>query len=60
MIKAEHITKRFGRLEAVSNVSFELDCGCSLALWGSNGAGKTTLIRCLLGVIRFRGGASIG
>lgn len=60
MIKAEHITKRFGRLEAVSDVSFQLDSGCSLALWGSNGAGKTTLIRCLLGIIRFRGGASIG
>lgn len=60
MIRAAAITKRFGRVEAVSDVSFELEDGGSLALWGSNGAGKTTLIRCLLGVIRHRGRASIG
>ncbi len=60
MISASHITKRFGRLVAVNDVSFELDAGCSLALWGSNGAGKTTLIRCLLGIIRFGGAARIG
>jgi ABC-type multidrug transport system ATPase subunit len=60
MITATNITKRFGRVAAVSGVSFELDDGGSLALWGSNGAGKTTLIRCLLGVTRFRGQASIG
>ncbi len=60
MIRAEKITKRFGRVEAVSRVSFDLDAGGALALWGSNGAGKTTLIRCLLGVIRHRGTASIG
>jgi len=55
VIRATEITKRFGRVEAVSDVSFELDDGGALALWGSNGAGKTTLIRCLLGVIRHRG-----
>ncbi|MCB9848502.1 MAG: ABC transporter ATP-binding protein [Phycisphaeraceae bacterium] len=60
MIHAKGITKRFGRVQAVSDVSFELDAGASIALWGSNGAGKTTLIRCLLGVIRFKGNASVG
>jgi ABC-type multidrug transport system ATPase subunit len=60
MIRAKSITKRFGRVEAVSKVSFTLDNGGSIALWGSNGAGKTTLIRCLLGVVRFGGTASIG
>lgn len=60
MIRANKITKRFGRVEAVSSVSFDLADGGSIALWGSNGAGKTTLIRCLLGVIRFRGSATIG
>jgi ABC-2 type transport system ATP-binding protein/nitrous oxidase accessory protein len=60
MIRAERITKRFGRVEAVSSVSFALEPGGALALWGSNGAGKTTLIRCLLGVIRFGGSAAIG
>ncbi len=60
MIRATEITRRFGRVEAVSALSFELEAGGSVALWGSNGAGKTTLIRCLLGVIRHRGQASIG
>lgn len=60
MIVAKGITKRFGRTAAVSDVSFQLEDGGAIALWGSNGAGKTTLIRCLLGVIRFNGSASIG
>jgi len=60
MIRASRVTKRFGRVRAVSEVSFELSPGGSLALWGSNGAGKTTLIRCLLGVVRCRGRAAIG
>jgi len=60
MIRATKISKRFGRVDAVSSVSFDLEAGGSLALWGSNGAGKTTLIRCLLGVIRYKGGAVIG
>jgi len=60
MIQVTNITKRFGRVEAVSSVSLELEPGGSLALWGSNGAGKTTLVRCLLGVIRYRGHALIG
>jgi ABC-type multidrug transport system ATPase subunit len=55
MIHAANITKRFGKMQAVSDVSFTLEQGGSVALWGSNGAGKTTLIRCLLGVIRHRG-----
>lgn len=60
MIRAVNITKRFGRVRAVSDVSFQLDEGAALALWGSNGAGKTTLIRCILGVIRFKGRANVG
>lgn len=60
MITARRVTKRFGHATAVDDVSFEMKPGEALALWGSNGAGKTTLIRCLLGVSRFRGTASIG
>ena len=59
MICAKSITKRFGKVEAVSDVSFTIEQGGALALWGSNGAGKTTLIRCLLGVIRHRGRVTI-
>lgn len=59
MISAQHITKRFGRYAAVNDVSFDLESGHALALWGSNGAGKTTLIRCLLGITRSRGKITI-
>lgn len=60
MIRVNNIIKKYGRVAAVGGVSFELAQGESVALWGSNGAGKTTLIRCLLGVVRFRGEASLG
>jgi len=41
----EHLTKRFGGLTAVSNVSFELRRDQIVGLIGPNGAGKTTLLR---------------
>lgn len=55
MIEARNITKKFKRVLAVDGLSFDLEAGGSLALWGSNGAGKTTLIRCLLGVFPCKG-----
>jgi len=60
MIRADHVIKAFRRVRAVDGVCFDLDAGESLALWGSNGAGKTTLIRCLLGMIPFKGSITIG
>lgn len=59
MIEATGVTKSFKRIRAVDDVSFTLDEGDSLALWGSNGAGKTTLIRCLLGVFPCKGHVKI-
>ncbi len=55
MIRAERITKRFGRFTAVDDLSFVVHPGEALALWGSNGAGKTTVIRCVLGLLRYQG-----
>ncbi len=55
MIDVQNLIKRFGSLTAVNNVSFKINEGESVALWGSNGAGKTTVLRCLLGVIPFDG-----
>lgn len=55
MIQAKNITKRFGKLTAVDDVSFQIKKGEAVAFWGSNGAGKTTVLRCLLGVIQFGG-----
>ena len=41
------MTKSFGTLEVLSNVSFSLNEGESLAIIGASGSGKTTLLRCL-------------
>jgi len=55
MVKVKNLTKKFGNLAAIDNLSFEIEAGESVALWGENGAGKTTALRCLLGVIPFEG-----
>jgi Cu-processing system ATP-binding protein len=55
-ITVEKISKRFGRVEAVREVSFTLPPGELVALIGPNGAGKTTLLKLLLGLVRPSGG----
>jgi heme exporter protein A len=60
-LEATGISRLFGRHRAVSNVSFALGAGESLALFGPNGAGKTTLLRMLAGLLRpTSGSATIG
>lgn len=59
MIRMQGVTRRFGRTTAVDGIGLEISHGDSVALWGSNGAGKTTLIRCVLGLLRFRGEITI-
>ncbi len=51
-VSADKITKYFGRRRALSSVSFSLDGGQSLALFGDNGAGKTTLLKVLATLLR--------
>jgi Cu-processing system ATP-binding protein len=51
-VEVSHVTKRFGRVEAVRDVSFALPVGETIALVGHNGAGKTTLLKLMLGLIR--------
>ncbi len=50
ILQVQNVTKRFGGLTAVNNVSFDLPEGQILGLIGPNGAGKTTLFNCINGV----------
>ena len=50
--EVENLTKRFGGLVAVSDVSFKVERDEIVGLIGPNGAGKTTLIRCVLGILK--------
>lgn len=50
---------RYGLLQAVRGVSFELAPGETVALIGANGAGKTTLMRAIAGAHRQRGGSVV-
>jgi ABC-2 type transport system ATP-binding protein len=52
MIKADNVSKRFGRFDAVKNVQVHVKKGSIYGLLGSNGAGKTTLLKILSGIIR--------
>jgi ABC-2 type transport system ATP-binding protein len=52
MISLENVTKEYGSLVAVNDVSYTVNKGEFFALLGPNGAGKTTVVRMLLGFSR--------
>ena len=58
MIEIKGLTKCFGSVKALDNVSFNISDGSVFGLVGSNGAGKSTLLRLLSGVYKADGGNS--
>jgi branched-chain amino acid transport system ATP-binding protein len=52
MLKVRNLTKRFGGLTAVNQVSFTVEEGEIVGLIGPNGAGKTTAFNCITGFLR--------
>ena len=55
MLQVNHVTKKYGKLLANRDVSFEIGNGEIAVLLGPNGAGKSTIIKCIAGLLRFDG-----
>jgi len=51
-LTVNNLSKNFGYVRAIDNVSFTLGAGQVLVLAGANGAGKTTLLNCIAGLCR--------
>src|SRR6187549_2386603 len=52
IIETNHVAKRFGRFEAIEDLSLRVPEGSVFALIGPNGTGKTTTIRMLMNILR--------
>ena len=59
MIEVQHLTKRYGRVTAVDDVTFRVERGEILGFLGPNGAGKTTTMRVLTGYMPATSGRAI-
>ena len=57
VLEAQNLTKKFGDVTAVDNVSLSVEKGSLFGLLGPNGSGKTTMIKMLTGQIRSTGGS---
>jgi len=51
----QNVTKHYGKVTALEDVSFEAGPGEAIALWGANGAGKSTLLKAVLGLVKVQG-----
>lgn len=59
MIEVKNISKRFGDIQAVNEVTLTIKDGCIFGLVGTNGAGKSTLLRMLAGVLKADAGEAL-
>jgi len=59
LVEARNVSKTFGDLRAVDDVSFSIEKGRIVGLIGPNGAGKTTLLKALLGLTDCNGELSV-
>ncbi len=57
IVEVEHLSRQFGKMLALDNVSLQMQPGLVYGLVGANGAGKTTLLKHLLGLLRARQGS---
>ena len=52
MLEVKELRVRYGTVEAVKGLSFDVAAGAIVSLIGANGAGKTTSLRALTGLVR--------
>ncbi len=57
MLKIENLSFSYGKIQALTNVSFELYEGEIMAIIGANGAGKSTMMKCLSGLLHPQSGS---
>ena len=57
IIEVKNLTKKYKKLKAVDDLSFEVRKGEILGLLGPNGSGKSTTINCLLSLLNFSSGS---
>lgn len=60
MLHVSHVTKKYGKLIACNDVSFDLAPGSVTVLLGPNGAGKSTLMKAVIGFLRYDGDIAVG
>jgi len=58
-VSVRGLTKRFGEVHAVADLSFEVPSGRITGFLGPNGAGKTTTLRMALGLVRPTAGRAL-
>ncbi|MFN8475764.1 MAG: ABC transporter ATP-binding protein [Anaerolineae bacterium] len=59
-VSVRNVSKSYGDVQALDDVSFDVGTGEALALWGANGSGKTTLLKAILGLIKVDGAIVVG
>jgi ABC-2 type transport system ATP-binding protein len=59
LVSARNVSKSFGAVQAVDDVSFDIEKGKIMGLIGPNGAGKTTLLKAVLGLTDCEGSLSV-
>ncbi len=60
MFEIKDVSKKYGKLLAVDNISFSVGEGSISVLIGPNGAGKSTIIKSIIGLLRYDGSIKIG
>jgi ABC-2 type transport system ATP-binding protein len=58
VVEIRELSKRFGDIAAVNNLSFDIEAGRVTGFLGPNGAGKSTTLRALLGLVRPSSGSA--